>query len=287
MVCQGIGKDPIIAMRQVTPDYFHTVHTSLLRGRVFTQQDTATTEPVVIVNQTVADKYWPNQDPIGKHLMNSRDKIQRLVVGVVSDVKFNGLNVPDAVEMYWPLEQFPWPALTLLVRSNSNPAPLVAAVRKQFAEVDPNVSISGIQSMDALVSTSVAQPRLIMLFTGIFAALALLLAAIGIYAVMAYSVSQRRQEMGIRMALGAQPRHILQLVVGHGMWLTLAGVVLGVVASFGLTRLLAALLFGIRATDPMSFMAAAMLLVGTALCACYVPARRATRLDPLLALRYE
>jgi putative ABC transport system permease protein len=189
--------------------------------------------------------------------------------------------------MFLPIAQAPYPSATLVVRSQSNPAPLINAVREQFAQLDPTLPVSGILSMDEVVATSAAQPRLVMQFVAAFAGLALLLAAVGIYAVMAYSVSQRRQEMGIRMALGAQPRHILKLVVGHGMGLTLIGVSVGVVASFALTRLLATLLFGTRATDPIAFAAAPMLLAGTALLACYVPARKATRTDPVLALRYE
>ena len=287
IACQGIGKDPVVARSQVSPNYFQTLHTPLIRGRFFTDQDVTGNTNVVVVNQSLAYRYWPNQDPIGKHLANSRDKIQREIVGVVADVKFSSLSAPNTEEMFLPIEQVGWPAATLVVRSTSDRAALVSAVRQQIAQLDPTLPVSGILSMDEVVSTSVAQPRIIMQFVGIFAGLALLLAAVGIYAVMAYSVTQRRQEMGIRMALGAQPRHILQLVLGHGMGLTLLGVVLGIAASFGLTRLLASLLFGTGATDPLAFSVATVLLAATALLACYVPARRATRLDPMLALRYE
>ena len=287
MACQGIGKDPVIAEDRVSPDYFQAMHTPLIRGRFFTDQDVAGNNNVAIVNQSLVDRFWPNQDPIGKHLMNSRNKIPREVVGVVADARFNSLSTPSSEQMFLPIAQAPFPSAILVVRSPSDPAPLVNAVREQFAQLDPAMPVSGILSMDEVVATSAAQPRLVMQFVGVFAGLALLLAAVGIYAVMAYSVSQRRQEMGIRMALGAQPRHILKLVVGHGMGLTLIGVSVGVVASFALTRLLATLLFGTRATDPMAFTAAALLLASTALLACYVPARKATRTDPVLALRYE
>jgi putative ABC transport system permease protein len=210
-VCQGIGKDPATALRQVSAGYFATVRTPLLKGRVFTDRDTATSPLVVVVNQTIADRYWPAQNPIGKHLANSRDMIQREVVGVVSDVKFTALSAANVEEMYLPLEQAPWPATTLIVRSPGNPQSLVSAVRSKIAEVDPHLPVTGIATMDSVVGSSVAQPRLIMQFVGVFAGFALLLAAIGIYGVMAYSVSARRQEMGIRMSLGAEPADILKL----------------------------------------------------------------------------
>ena len=285
--CLGIGKDPVIAMRQVSPGYFDTVRTPLLRGRVFTEKDTAGGLPVVVVNQTTATRYWPGQDPIGKHLANSRDRVQREIVGVVADVKFGGLNAANTEEMYLPMAQAPWLTMTLVVRSGVKPQPLVTAVRAKIAESDPDLPVAGILSMDDVVSTSVAQPRIIMQFVGVFAGFALLLAAIGIYGVMAYSVTARKQEMGIRVALGARPADILRLVVGQGMRMTLLGVALGVAVSLALTRLLASLLFGVRATDPLVFSAAALLLVGVASLACYLPARRATRVDPIIVLRYE
>jgi len=242
---------------------------------------------VVIVNQTVVDRYWPGQNPIGKHLANSRDMIQREVVGVVADVKFNALNVASSEEMYVPLEQIPWLATTLIVRSRANADPLVSAVRAKFAEMDPTLAVSNIASMESVVATSVAQPRILSEFVGVFAGFALLLSAIGIYGVMAYSVAARTQEMGIRMSLGAEPRDILKLVVRQGMRLALIGVVIGIAASLALTRLISTLLFGVSASDPLAFSLAAGVLVATALVACYLPARRATRVDPMIVLRYE
>jgi putative ABC transport system permease protein len=285
--CLGVGKDPVIATRQVSPGYFDTVRTPLLRGRVFTEKDIASGLPVVVVNHTTATRYWPSQDPIGKHLANSRDRVQREIVGVVADVKFGGLNAANTEEMYLPMAQAPWPTMTLVVRSSVNPQPLVTAVRTKIAESDADLPVTGILSMDEVVSSSVAQPRIIMQFVGVFAGFALLLAAIGIYGVMAYSVTAREQEMGIRVALGARPADILRLVVGQGMRMTLIGVVLGVVFSLALTRLLASLLFGVQATDPLVFGAAALVLVAAAFVACYIPARRATHVDPIVVLRYE
>jgi putative ABC transport system permease protein len=271
----------------VSSGYFETMQTPLLRGRVFSETDIAGGQPVVIINETTAKRYWPGQDAVGKHLANSRDKVQREIVGVVGDVKFGGLNAANAEEMYLPMAQAPWATMTLLVRSEESPQPLVSAVRAKISETDPNLPVSGIMSMDDVVSTSVAQPRLTMQFAGIFAGCALLLAAIGIYGVMAYTVSARKQELGIRVALGARPADILRLVVGQGMRMTLIGVALGVVVSLALTRLLASLLFGVRASDPLVFGVAAIVLVGVAFLACYLPARRATRVDPIIVLRYE
>lgn len=286
-VCQGIGKDPLINMRQVSTGYFDAVRTPVLQGRVFSERDTATSTPVVIVNQTVADRYWAGQDPVGRHLANSRDKIQREVIGVVADVKFNALNVANSGEMYLPLEQVPWLTTTLIVRSRGDSEALTAAVRSKISELDPNLPISSVATMESIVASSVAQPRVLSQFVGVFAGFALLLAAIGIYGVMAYSVSTRRREMGIRAALGAEPRDIVKLVVGQGMRLALLGVAIGVTASFALTRLITNLLFGVSATDPLAFLLAAVVLVTTALAACYLPARRATRVDPIDVLRYE
>jgi len=287
LVCQGIGKDPTTALRQVSADYFAAVRTPLLKGRVFTERDTASSPLVVVVNQTIAERYWPGLNPIGKHLANSRDMLPREVVGVVADVKFTALNAANVEEMYFPLQQNPWAATTLLVRAPGDSRALVAAVRAKIAEVDPTLPITGIASMEEVIGASVAQPRLIAQFVGVFAAFALLLAAIGIYGVMAYSVSSRLQEMGIRMSLGAAPGDIVKMVVGQGMRLALLGIVIGVTASLELTRLIASLLFGVHATDPLAFTAASAALLGSALLACYLPARRATRVDPIAVLRHE
>jgi putative ABC transport system permease protein len=286
-VCQGLGKDPLIAFWQVTNGYFETMRAPLQRGRFFDEHDIAGSAPVIIINQTAAERFWPNQNPLGKHIAGSRDLIQREVIGVVADTKFSALKAANADQFYVPSEQMPYAAMTLVVRSSANSEPLIAAIRAKIAELDATLPISGILSMDAVIATSVAQPRLIMQLVGAFAAFALLLAAIGMYGVMAYSVSQRKQEIGIRMSVGAGQREILQLVVRQGMTLAFAGVVVGVAASLALTRLLTGLLFGVRATDPAIFAASAAILALSALLACYVPARRATRVDPITVLRSE
>ena len=286
-VCQGLGKDPVIAVRQISPDYLQTMRIPLLRGRTFNAQDIAGVKPVVIINQTVAQKYFPAQDAIGKHLANSRDKIQMEIVGIVGDVKFTGLNTPYIPEMYMPQLQNPAATMTLVVRSTSNPQPLIAAVRQKTAEIDPDLPFSNVASMNEVVSASVAQPRLTTQFTGFFAALALLLTAVGVYGVLAYSVTQRIHEMGIRMALGASRSEILKMVVGQGMKLVAFGLILGLVVSLAVTRLLATLLFGTSARDPLTFAAVTLLLLVVALFAAYIPARRASLVDPIVALRHE
>jgi len=284
-VCEGIGKDPVIAQRQITPDYFEATRTPIRRGRAFNAADTAQSLPVVIVNETTARRYWPGADPIGKHLANSRDKVQREVVGVAADVKFRSLDAPNIEEMYLPLAQSPWPSMTVLVRSDADPRPLVAAVRQELARLDPDIAVSGVQSLDEIVSGSVAQPQLVERVVAVFAALALVLASIGIYGVMSYSVAERTRELAVRMALGAGPREILRLVLGEGLGLTAAGLVLGLAVSLAATRLMSSLLFGVSATDPVTFGGAVAVLAATALLASFLPARRGMRLSPVRALR--
>jgi putative ABC transport system permease protein len=286
-VCQGLGKDPLLAFWQVSPGYLETMRTPLLRGRLFNDRDIQTGAPVVILNEAAAQHFWPNQIALGKHVAGSRDLTQREVVGVVADAKFSALNAATADQLYVPLEQMPYPTMTLVVRSAARPEPLVAAVRAKIAELDPTLPVSGILSMDNVLATSVAQPRMTMQFVGAFAGFALLLAGVGMYGVMAYTVSMRKQEMGIRISLGANPRDIFNLVIRQGLGLALAGIAVGVLGSLALTRVLAGLLFGVRAVDPLVFAAAALVLTLSTLVACYVPARAATRVDPVIALRLE
>jgi len=286
-VCQGLGKDPLIPFWQVSPGYIETMETPLLRGRLFDEHDSAAGAPVIIVNESTARHYWPNENPLGKHVAGSRDQVQREVVGVVADAKISSLSDANADQLYVPSEQMPYSGMTLVVRSGVRPDALIAGVRSKIAEVDPTIPLSGIRTMDEVVGASVSRPRLIALITGIFAGFALALSAIGIYGVMAYSVSTRRQEMGIRLALGAEPRDILRLVVGHGMRMALIGVAAGIIFSLAFTRVLAGLLFNVKTTDPFVFGGAGVVLTFTALAACYWPARRATRVDPIIVLRCE
>ena len=286
-VCLGLGKDPLIAFWQISPGYLESMGTPLMRGRLFDERDIAGGAPVTIVNETLVNHYWPNQNPLGKHIAGSRDLVQREVIGVVADTKFSSLNAVGADQLYVPLEQMPYTTMTLVVRSATPSEALVTAVRAKITEVDPALPVSGVVNMDSVVAESASQPRLITQFVAAFAGFALMLSAIGIYGVMAYSVSARRQEMGIRMSLGASPGDILKLVVGQGMRLALIGVSIGMLASLVLTRLIATLLFGVRSTDPLAFTASAGALLITALLACYFPARRATQVDPIIVLRSE
>jgi putative ABC transport system permease protein len=286
-ICQGVGKDPLLVFWQVSPGYLETKSTPLIQGRLFDEHDSATGAPVVIVNEAVARRYWPKQSALGKHLRGSRETFQRAVVGVVADAKVDSPNNPAAEQLYVPADQQPYAGMTLVVRSAAQPQALIEAVREKIAKVDPTIPLAGVQSMEEVVGAVVSRPRLIALITGIFAGFALLLAAIGIYGVMAYSVSTRKQEMGIRLALGAEAADIFKLVVGHGMRMTLIGVGAGILFSLVLTRLLATLLFGVGARDPLVFGAASLVLIGVALLACYLPARQATRVDPITVLRCE
>jgi putative ABC transport system permease protein len=245
-ICQGIGKDPLIVFWQVSPGYLQTMGTPLLSGRFFDEHDTAAGAPVAIVDEALARHYWPNENPLGKHIAGSRDSFQREVVGVVANAKISSVSDSGQDQLYVPSEQLPYAGMTLVVRSSAQPQPLIDAIRGKIAEVDPTIPLSGIRSMEEVVGAAVSRPRLIAMITGVFASFALLLAAIGIYGVMAYSVSTRKQEMGIRLALGAEPGDILKLVVGQGMRMTLIGVGIGIVASLALTRLLATLLYGVR-----------------------------------------
>jgi putative ABC transport system permease protein len=283
--CQGMGKDPITAWRQVSPDFFRAMRIPLLHGRVFEDQDRFDSPLVVIINKTIADRYFPGVNPTGRHIMNSRDMSTMEIVGVVADVKFNALNAPNAEEMYVPYTQNPWPSMTLVVRSSpSLPSP-VSEVRQTVLRMDPDLPLAAIQSMDEIVSGSIAQPRLIAGLVGAFAVSALFLAAVGIYGVMAYLVTQRSAEIAIRMALGAQRWTVFRLMVGQGMKLVVIGLVLGLALSLAMTRLLSTLLFGTSPTDFGTIAGVSLLFALVSFGACYVPSRRAMRVDALAALR--
>jgi len=274
----------------VSPDYFKAMGIRLLRGRVFTEHDTKDSKKVAVVNETLAKRIFPNEDPIGKRIaFDSREKNPTWfeIVGIVGDVKHYGLNQATTLQTYEPYTQQTFSYMTLVTRTTGNPTDLTASIRNSVLELDKEQPVYNIRTLESFVSTSIAKQRFSMLLLGVFAAVAMILAAVGIYGVLSYTVSQRTPEIGIRMALGAGQRDVLKLVVGHGMLLTLIGVAAGLITSLALTRLMSDLLFNVSPTDPLTFILIALLLITTAMLACFIPARRATKVDPLVALRYE
>jgi predicted permease len=276
--------------RSVSPDYFQTMGIPVRGGRAFADSDAAEAPAAAILNEAAARQFWPGEDPLGKRFKRGRPDSKNpwlTVVGVVAGVSHTSLEVGVQPEIYVPFLQNPGPTVTLLARTATDPRGLTAAVRREVSALDAGLPVSNIKYMDEIVAGSVAQPRLYTLLIGVFAGLALALAAIGIYGVMSYSVVQRTHELGVRLALGAQPRDILRLIVGQGMALALAAIVVGLAASFALTRLMKSMLYGVSASDPATFVGIPVLLALVTLVACYLPARRATKVDPLVALSRE
>jgi putative ABC transport system permease protein len=274
----------------VSKNYFKAMGIRLLKGRVFTESDVTGKSAVTVINERLAARLWPGEDPIGKRLKQGwpEDKTPwREVIGVVADVKLNGVNRETPLQAYLPLAQESSNFLGLVVRTSGNPMNLAATVEQTIHTIDKDLPVFAVRSMDQLMGSAIAQQRLTLVLLLGFAVLALLLAAVGIYGVISYSVSQRTHELGIRMALGARPSDVLWLIVGQGMKLTVGGVALGLLSAFTLTRWMEKLLFGVRATDPLTFAVIALLLTIVALLACWIPARRATKVDPMAALRTE
>jgi putative ABC transport system permease protein len=275
--------------RVATPDYFRTMGISIVRGRGFTDQDRAGAPPVVIVNEAFVRKHWPGADPIGKRI-RFYGPLERApwmqVVGVIADVKHE-LNLAVTPEYYLPHAQNPWNAMVLVAKTSVEPGSLAGALRQQVWAIDKDQPVFDVKTMQEVRSTSVAVYSFSSVMLGIFAFVALLLASIGIYGVMAFAVTQRTQEIGIRIALGARSVDVLKLVVKHGMKLALLGMVIGLAGSWAVTRFIEKLLVGVEATDLLTFSVVSVCLLVAAFVACYLPARRATKVDPLVALRYE
>jgi putative ABC transport system permease protein len=282
---------PDVIYRAVGPGYFSTMGIPLLRGRDFTDQDRADSNYVVVISEKIAQHFWPGQDPIGKRLKpgsSTSDAPWREVIGVVKDVRQNDFIAPPKMQMYFSYRQLKDLAPNaLVVRTAVHPMSLAASVRNTIWSLDKDQTVSDVDTMEHIIAEAVARQRFSMLLLGLFAGLALVLAAVGIYGVMSYSVAQRTREIGVRIALGARRADVLQMTVKQGLKLVGLGMLVGVVAAFILTRVMASLLFGISATDPLTFIGIALVLLTVAILASYIPALRATRVDPIVALRTE
>ncbi|HEV2382011.1 MAG TPA: ABC transporter permease [Terriglobia bacterium] len=285
---KDMWSSPLVESSTVMPGYFHTARIPILRGRDFTAHDNQTAPKVAIINRTMADKFWPNQDPIGKRFAQNKDHPKWItVVGMVGDVLQYGLDQPPAPESYSPEYQDQSSSMHVLLRTNTNALDHLPEVRAAIRSLDSQLPVDNPRELAEVVNGSSSQQRFLALLLALFAGLALVLAATGIYSVIAYSVAQRTREIGIRMALGAGWRDVAGMVLREGARVTLAGVAAGLAGAWALTRFLASLLYGVHPTDPLTFALVPLLLVLVALAACYVPARRAAKVDPMVALRYE
>jgi putative ABC transport system permease protein len=281
------GMEPEVMFNTAMPNYFETIGIPLLKGRLFGNEDQPKSPAVVVINQTMAQRFWPNQDPLGKQVKFVQDGSTATIVGVVGDAKHFWLEEAQRPQMYDSYSQDPGLFATVVIRTNVEPLSLTEPVRQAIWKVDADQPMWKIRTVEFLVNRSTADRKFLMALMGIFATLALVLTIIGLYGVISYLVNQRTQEIGIRMALGAQMGDIMRMVLKQGMVLVFTGVALGLAAAWMLTRLMSRLLYQVSATDPLTFVAISSLLIIVALLACYLPARRATKVDPLVALRYE
>jgi putative ABC transport system permease protein len=282
------GRSPGTDVRFVTPDYLKTLHIPILKGRSLGPSDALGAPNALLINETMSREFFPGEEPIGKRLILGVDNFTGTIVGVIGDVRHESVDAPVNREVYVNYAQAAyWRDMTLLVRTTGNPTNLSGAVREQIKAIDSQIPVSRIRTMDAIAAESVSQPRFRSLLLGVFGLTALLLAAIGIYGVMSYAVTQRTNEIGIRMALGANVGDVRRLVLGNGMTLAIVGIVVGLAGAFSLTRVMQSLLFETSTTDVATFVGASLVVAVVALVACYIPARRATKVDPLVALRSE
>jgi putative ABC transport system permease protein len=282
------GEEPVADVRVVAGDLFETLGIELLRGRVFDRRDGPEALLVVVVNETLARDFWPEGDPVGKRISMEWGELKDAeIIGVVEDIKLSRLDQASRPVLYWSQAQLPYRFLTFMLRTPGDPSSLTAALRREIAAVDPEIPLARVQTMERVVADALKQPRFTTFLLGVFATLALVLALVGVYGVVSYSVTQRTHEIGLRMALGARASDVLSMVLRQSMSMILAGILAGLAASFSLTRFLESLLFETPATEPATVAGVALLLAAVGFVACLVPARRATQADPVLALRYE
>ncbi|HLL75967.1 MAG TPA: ABC transporter permease [Pyrinomonadaceae bacterium] len=283
------GEEPSTDVRVTDENYFRTLNIPVLRGRTFTAQEAAEKRPVIVVTEALARKYFPGEDPLGRRIAVEMEENPPMleIIGVVGDARYDKLDAELYPMVYHTLPQLTYNAMTFVLRTDGGPLALSAAARREVQQIDRDLPLADVRTLQSWIGESVSRTRFGTLLLTVFAGVALLLAAVGIYGVMSYTVAQRQHEIGIRMAMGAQRRDVIWLVVGHGLLLTAAGVALGALGAFGLTRLMEGLLYGVSATDPLTFGGVALVLSAAALLACYLPARRATKVDPMTALRYE
>jgi putative ABC transport system permease protein len=284
------GKSPTADYATVSPDYFGMMQIPLLRGRFFSDRDSPSNPKVAIISKTLARRYFPNQDPLGRQMrfgFPPNGNVSREIVGIVGDVRDVALSREPGPMMYAPFAQAPLYGGEVVVRSSLSASSVAAGIRQAVRSIDKNLPVTDIESLDDALGQSISQERFSTFLVGSFSAIALVLAAVGIFGVVSYSTSQRTHEIGIRIALGAGRREILRLILGQGTKLALFGLGIGIVAAFLLTRLMSSLLYSVSATDPVTFAAVTVILLTVALTACYIPARRAMRVDPMVALRYE
>lgn len=288
---QGRGqfRPPQVAkVTSISPDYFRVVRIPLRHGRVFTAQDTAFSQPVAIVNWSLARILFGERDPVGQHIsFVTSPKSWIDIVGVVSDTRNGALEAEPGPEIFVPYLQQPSYVMTFVLRTGINPNSLAGVLRNAVQEVDKSQPVFAVETMDQIIASLLAPRRFRMLLLGLFAMLALVLAAVGIFGVISYSAAQRAREIGVRMALGAQRSDVFRMIVGQGLKLAIVGVVIGIGGALALTRFLSSLLYGVKPTDPLTFIAVSLVLTAVALLACYIPARRAAKVDPMVALRHE
>jgi putative ABC transport system permease protein len=285
----NVAEQPMAQTRYITPEYFQSIGIPLRQGRFFSDQDRDNTVQVVIISEAMARRFWPGENPIGKRLTPSFHLEQgpREIVGIVGDVKASGLDVDSSAMMYLPYKQSPRPYMSFVVRTASNPESLIQPVSTAIYSIDKEQALTDVETMEQVLTKSLSGRRFNMTLLLTFATVALVLAAVGVYGVMNYTVTLRRRELGIRMALGAGRMDVLRLVLGQGLMLTLIGVAAGLISAYALTRLMASLLYGVTATDYLTFVSVSVMLVAVGLAASYVPARRATKVNPTIALRTE